>query len=106
MGGVSLVKWLPWWLSGKESACQCRSADLIPGLQRSPRKGTCSNILAWEIPWTEEPGGVQSTGSQRVRHDLATKQQVSLYNSYLEIIQFASKGHMGEKLFSDCYLQT
>ena len=27
-----------------------------------------SSILAWEIPWTEEPGGLQSTGSQRVRH--------------------------------------
>ena len=26
-------------------------------------------ILAWKIPWTEEPGGLQSTGSQRVRHD-------------------------------------
>ena len=30
---------------------------------------TCSSILAWEIPWTEEPGGLQSMGSQRVRHD-------------------------------------
>ena len=30
---------------------------------------THSGILAWEIPWTEEPGGLQSTGSQRVRHD-------------------------------------
>ena len=31
---------------------------------------THSNILAWRIPWTEEPGGLHSTGSQRVRHDL------------------------------------
>ena len=30
---------------------------------------TCSSILAWRIPWTEEPGGLQSVGSQRVRHD-------------------------------------
>ena len=30
---------------------------------------THSSILAWEIPWTEEPGGLQSMGSQRVRHD-------------------------------------
>ena len=30
---------------------------------------THSHILAWEIPWTEEPGGLQSVGSQRVRHD-------------------------------------
>ena len=36
---------------------------------------THSSILAWEIPWTEEPGGLQSMGSQKVRHDLATKQQ-------------------------------
>ena len=30
---------------------------------------THSNILAWRIPWTEEPGGLQSMGSQRVGHD-------------------------------------
>ena len=30
---------------------------------------TYSSILAWEMPWTEEPGGPQSMGSQRVRHD-------------------------------------
>ena len=36
---------------------------------------TYSSILTWEIPWTEEPGGLQSMGSQRVGHDLATKQQ-------------------------------
>ena len=30
---------------------------------------THSSILAWEIPWTEEPGGLQSMGSQRVRHN-------------------------------------
>ena len=38
--------------------------------------GTHSSILAWEIPWTEEPGELQSMGSQRVRCDLATKQQL------------------------------
>ena len=36
---------------------------------------THSSILAWRIPWTEETGGLQSMGLQRVRHDLATKQQ-------------------------------
>jgi len=30
---------------------------------------THSSVLAWRIPWTEEPGGLQSMGSQRVRHD-------------------------------------
>ena len=32
-----------------------------------------SSILAWRIPWTEEPGGLQSTGSQRIRHDQVHK---------------------------------
>ena len=36
---------------------------------------THPSILAWEIPWTEEPGGLQFMGSQRVRHDLMSKQQ-------------------------------
>ena len=35
--------------------------------------GHSSILLAWETPWTEEPGGLQSTGLQRVRHDLVTK---------------------------------
>ena len=36
---------------------------------------THSSMLAWGIPWTEEPGGLQAMGSQRVRHNLMTKQQ-------------------------------
>ena len=36
---------------------------------------THSSILVWEIPWTEKPGRRQSMGSQRVDHDLETKQQ-------------------------------
>ena len=39
---------------------------------------THSSILAWRIPWTEEPGGLQSTGSQRVGHDWATSLTHSL----------------------------
>ena len=35
---------------------------------------THSGILAWEIPWTEKPDGVEPYGVKRVRHDLATKQ--------------------------------
>ena len=34
---------------------------------------THSNILAWEIPWTEDPGGLHSVGSQRIRYDSATE---------------------------------
>ena len=39
-----------------------------------------SSIPAWRIPWTEEPGGLQLTGSQRARHDLPTKQQDILHD--------------------------
>ena len=41
---------------------------------------THSGILAWEIPWAEEPGGLQFMGSQRVTYDLATK-QLNKYNA-------------------------
>ena len=40
--------------------------------QEDPRRSewrTCSSILAWRIPWREEPGGIQSEGSQRVSYD-------------------------------------
>ena len=41
------------------------------------KMATHSNILAWEIPWTEEPDRLQSVGSKRVGHDLATKKQTN-----------------------------
>ena len=53
------------------NAGDARDEGSIPGSRRSPG-GEIANhpcILAWEIPWTEEPGGLQSMGSQRVRHD-------------------------------------
>ena len=55
----------------KVSACSAGDLGSIPGSGRSPGEGnaTHSSILAWRIPWTEEPGGLQSTGSQRVGHD-------------------------------------
>ena len=45
-----------------------RDVDLIPGSGRSPggEHGNHSSFLVWRIPWIEEPGGLQSTGSQRV----------------------------------------
>ena len=59
---------------GKESTCNAgdaRDAGSIPGLGKSPGGGmaTHSSILAWRIPWTEEPGRQQSIGSQRVGHN-------------------------------------
>ena len=42
-------------------------AGLIPGIKDPPEKemATCSRIITWEIPWTEEPGGLQSPGLQK-----------------------------------------
>ena len=83
------VFWLPRWLSGKVSACQGGHSGSIPWSGRSLEEEMAihSNILAWEIPWTEEPARLQSIGSQRVRHDLVTEQhglyQVRGRNSYL-----------------------
>ena len=62
---------LPWWLSGKESACNTgntRDASSIPKGGRSLEKEMAihSSILAWETPWTEEPGGLRSMGSQEL----------------------------------------
>ena len=56
---------------GKDPACNAGDLGSIPGSGRSLEKGmaTHSSILAWEIPWTEESGGLQSMGLQRVRHD-------------------------------------
>jgi len=48
-----------------------RHVSSIPGLGRSPGggNGNHSSILAWRIPWTEEHGGLESIGLQRVGHD-------------------------------------
>ena len=50
----------------KESACSAGDTGLIPGSRRTPGEGyaTHSSILAWRIPWIEEPGGLRSIGLQ------------------------------------------
>ena len=52
---------------GKESTCSAGDLGLIPSLGKSPAggHGYHSSILAWRIPWTEEPGRLPSMGSQR-----------------------------------------
>ena len=56
---------------------QVQSLDLEDPLEKE--MATHSSILAWEIPWTEVPGRLQSMGSQRVRHDLVTKDHQEAY---------------------------
>ena len=55
----------------KESACNVGDLGSMPGSGRHLEKemATHSSILTWRIPWTEDPGGLQSVGSQRVGHD-------------------------------------
>ena len=61
--------------AGKEYACNAGDPVQSLGWEDPLKKGmaTHSSFLAWRISWTEEPGGLQSTVSQRVRHDWATK---------------------------------
>ena len=74
---------------GKESACNSGDPGLIPESGRSPEKEmvTQSSILAWKIPWTEEPGQLQSMHC-KVRHDWATSLLLSCsLKSWLVFIQ-------------------
>ena len=56
----------------------------VPGLGRSPGEEMVTHSigspdpLAWKIPWMEKPGRLQSVGSQRVGHDLVSKQQTTI----------------------------
>ena len=56
----------PFWPDGE---------SLLPPLKKEI--ATQHSIFAWEIPWTQEPGGLKSMGLQRAGHDLVTKQQQS-----------------------------
>ena len=58
---------LPWWLSGKEFACQSKINGSTLGREDSLEKelATHSSILAWESPRTQEPGRLQSTGLKK-----------------------------------------
>ena len=59
---------LPWWFSGKKKNLLPKTGDMgsIQGSKDFMEKDMAShsNTLAWEIPWTEEPDGLQSVGSQ------------------------------------------
>ena len=60
---------------GKESTCNAGDSGLIPGSEDPLETGmaTHSSILAWRIPWMEDPGGLQSMGLQRVGHNWVTE---------------------------------
>ena len=72
MGGASLIDQLVKNLP----AMQETRVQFLGGEDPLEKEmATHSSILAWRIPWTEEPGRLQSMGLQRVRHDLSTKER-------------------------------
>ena len=66
-----IVHSVPGGSESKQFACNAEDLSSIPESESSLEKGMASHsrILAWRIPWTEEPGGLQSMGPQRVRHN-------------------------------------
>ena len=78
--------------SGEDPACQCKRRKghgFKPWVGKIPWRRTCqpSSILAWRIPWTEEPGGLQSIALRRVGHDWSETfsfllRKVSIWNIY------------------------
>ena len=80
------------------NAGDARDSGLIPGWERSPRVGNDNP------PWTEEPGGLQSIGSQRVRHNWATWAHThtpQIYNEYYSAIK--KKSHLQQHGWRSTY---
>ena len=74
LGSSNSQQGLPWWLSGKESACSAGDAGdagPIPGLGRLPAGGNGNPFQdsSSKIPWTDESGRLQFKGLKRVRHN-------------------------------------
>ena len=55
--------------NGEESACQCRFDPLVRKIPWRSKWQPPSSVLAWAVPWREEPGGLQSMRPQRAGHD-------------------------------------
>ena len=68
------------------------------GQENPLEKGMAAHLssLSWKIPWTKEPGGLQSTGSQRVQHDWATNtyiRQFSLVQFSRSVVSYSLRPH-------------
>ena len=77
---------LPWWLRRLNVCLQYGRPEFDPwvGSSLEQEMAIHSSTIAWKIPWTEEPGRLQSMGSQRVRHDWAIFTVIQM-NHYLTI---------------------
>ena len=98
---LSLVSGFPAGALGKEPACQCRRYKRrrfnrwIGKIPLEEGMATTPVFLPGESPWTEEPGGIQSMGSQRVRQDWVTKHSTAhrpQTKMFLDAVKCLSEG--------------
>ena len=77
---IATIGILPGCSEGKASACNAETQLRSLGRKDSLEKETAthSSTLAWKIPWTKEPGGLQSMGTQTVGHDRAVLISITL----------------------------
>ena len=96
---------------GKESACNVGRLGLILNQEDPLEKGMAiySSILAWRIPWTEEPDRLLSMGWQRVRHDWATSTLLCEWLDYfvlkMKMLQWTSLLHRSLRQWCSCLWQ-
>ena len=85
---ITLFMGFPGGSDSKESACNARDQVRSLGQEDPLEKGmaTYSSILAWRTPWTEEPGGLQSSGSQRVGHAWATNTHTHINSLFIRSV--------------------
>ena len=87
---------LPWWLNSKDSTCNALWETWVWSLGgEDPLEGGHGNLLhyfAWRPPWTEEPSGLQSVGSQTVGHDWINWAHTHTA-SFLEHTSLAEENH-------------
>ena len=85
----------------KELACNTGDLGWILGQENPLEKGmgTHSSVLAWKIPWTEEPGGLQSMGSQRVRHGWVTNTHAHTRPALLYLMTYLAKNFFQDIFF-------
>ena len=79
MGGASGGEWIHVYVEASQVALMvknpldisgdARNLGLIPGLALEEETAIRSSILTWKIPWTKEPGGLQPTGQQKIKHN-------------------------------------
>ena len=82
------IRDFPGGSDGKIICLQCGRPGFDPWVGKIPLEkemAAHSSIVAWKIPWTEEPGRLQSMGSQRVGHDRATSLSLSVSSGFIHV---------------------